>query len=39
MKYEAHRNIGSEVDEHDIYDIDKWILKRNNDVSVHLKAN
>ena len=39
MKDETHDNIDSEVDEDELYKLDKWVLMRNNYVSMHLKAN
>ena len=39
MKDETHENIDDEFDEDDLYELEKWVLMKNNDVSVCLKAN
>ena len=39
VKYETHENIDDEVDEDDLYKIDKIIIDENYDLSVHLKEN
>ena len=39
MTNKIHDNIDDEVDEDELYNLDKMILMRNNDVSVRLKSN
>ena len=39
MKDETHEKIYDEVGEYEMYEIEKWLLMKNNDVSVHLKSN
>ena len=39
MKYEAHDKIYDEVDEDELYDLDKWVLMKINDVNINLKSN
>ena len=39
MKYEIYEKNDDEVDEDDLYKLDKIILDEKNDVSVPLKSN
>ena len=38
VEYETYENIYGEVDEYELYELDKKVLDENNYISVHLKS-